>query len=232
MLTTAVLLRGRTEMMHAAAPLLSARGLKDRPPRKNLLLAASIEAEGLKVQVRIRNLSENGAMIDGSVLPRPGTMMTLRRTEIEVGARVVWQAEGRCGVAFDASAVTVEEWVSGKRTVNFAKFSGQERVDAIQEAVRSGATLPTEAPPSAPADLANLGDRLVEEIHHVRELLDSLGERLTDDPHVIAAHMESLQNLDRASQILDHLGAILGANDPAAAVDAVAMQELRERLMR
>lgn len=220
-------------MMHAAAPLLSARGMKDRPPRKNLLLAASIEAEGLKVQVRIRNLSENGAMLDGSALPRPGTLMTLRRTEIEVGARVVWQSEGRCGVAFDASAITVEEWVSGKRTANFAGFSGQARVDAIQDAVRSGAALPAEpAPKNAPADLANLGDRLVEEIHHVRELLDSLGEQLIEDPHVIATHMASLQNLDRASQILDHLGAILGADDPAAAVDAVAMQELRARLMR
>ncbi|MBL7373135.1 hypothetical protein INQ23_27865, partial [Escherichia coli] len=81
-------------------------------------------------------------------------------------------------------------------------------------------------------DLANLGTRLVEEIYHVRELLDRLGEQLIDDPHVIATHMASLQNLDRASQILDHLGAILGADDPAAAVDAVAMQELRARLLR
>ena len=207
--------------------------MKDRPPRKNLLLAASIEAEGLKVQVRIRNLSESGAMIDGSALPRIGTSLRLRRTEIEVGARVVWQSEGRCGVAFDASAITVEEWVSGKRAANFSGFSGQARVDAIQEAVRGGALLPAEAPAPDPAvDLANLGARLVEEIHHVRELLDSLGEQLTDDPHVIATHMASLQNLDRASQILDHLGTILGAEDPAAAVDAVAMQELRARLMR
>ncbi|NYT40569.1 PilZ domain-containing protein [Sphingomonas sp. R-74633] len=207
--------------------------MKERPPRKNLLLAASIEAEGLKVQVRIRNLSENGAMLDGSALPRPGTTMTLRRTEIEVGARVVWQSEGRCGVAFDASAITVEEWVSGKRSANFNGFSGQARVDAIQEAVRSGAVFAPEPPaPSAAPDLANLGTRLVEEIHHVRALLDSLGERLIDDPHVITEHMASLQNLDRASQILDHLGTILGADDPAAAADAVAMQDLRARLMR
>lgn len=206
--------------------------MKDRPPRKNLLLSATIEADGLKVPVRIRNLSEGGAMVDGSALPRSGTMLTLTRAEIQVGGRVVWQAQGRCGVAFDSSAITVDEWVSGARVATFGGFSGQARVDAIQVAVRSGA-LPTEpAPQEKPADLANLGTRLVEEIYHVRELLDSLGEQLTDDPHVIATHMASLQNLDRASQILDHLGNILGAEDPAAAVDAVAMQELRARLMR
>jgi hypothetical protein len=207
--------------------------MKDRPPRKNLLLAASIEAEGLKVQVRIRNLSESGAMLDGSALPRPGTAMMLRRSDIQVGARVVWQTQGRCGVAFDSSAITVDEWVSGTRTATFQGFSGQARVDAIQVAVRSGVALPPEPPAPAPTpDIANLGARLVEEIYHVRELLDSLGERLIDDPHVLSEHHESLQNLDRASQILDHLGAILGADDPAAAVDAVVMQELRARLMR
>ncbi|MEP9357960.1 PilZ domain-containing protein [Sphingomonas sp. KR3-1] len=206
--------------------------MTERPPRKNLLLSATIEADGLKVAVRIRNLSEGGAMLDGSVLPRPCTKLVLRRAEIEMGARVVWQGAGRCGVAFDTSAVTVEEWVSGNRSASFNGFHGQARVDAIQDAVRSGAALPAE--PEAPAgpSLADLGTRLVEEIHHVRELLDSLGEQLIDDPHVIATHMASLQNLDRASQILDHLGNILGADDPAAAVDAVAMQELRARLMR
>jgi len=212
---------------------MAARAAKERQPRKNLLLAATIEADGLRVPVRIRNLSEGGAMVDGSALPRTGTLLTLTRAEIEVGGRVVWQTQGRCGVAFDTTAITVDEWVSGNRVASFQGHRGQARVDAIQQAVRSGGELPAEPALAGLApDLANLGTRLVEEIYHVRELLDRLGERLIDDPHVIAAHMASLQNLDRASQILDHLGAILGADDPAAAVDAVAMQELRARLMR
>ncbi|MDG2535046.1 PilZ domain-containing protein [Sphingomonas sp. HITSZ_GF] len=217
--------------MSAYAPILTA-GNQDRAPRKNLLLAATIEADGLKVPVRIRNLSEGGAMLDGSVLPRPCTRLLLRRSEIEVGARVIWQSQGKCGVSFETSAVTVDEWVSGTRVANFAGYAGQARVDAIQEAVRGGAVLPAEPAPEPAADLANLGERLVEEIYHVRELLDSLGERLVEDPQVLATHLESLQNLDRASQILDHLGSVLGAEDPAAAAKAVAMQDLRARLMR
>ncbi len=211
---------------------MAARAAKERQPRKNLLLAATIEADGLKVPVRIRNLSEGGAMVDGSALPRTGTLLTLTRAEIEVGGRVVWQTQGRCGVAFDTTAITVDEWVSGNRVASFQGHRGQARVDAIQQVVRSGGALPAEPAAATAPDLANLGTRLVEEIFHVRELLDRLGEQLIDDPHVIATHIASLQNLDRASQILDHLGAILGADDPAAAVDAVAMQELRARLLR
>ncbi|NWM10776.1 hypothetical protein GY642_25995, partial [Escherichia coli] len=66
---------------------IAARAAKERLPRKNLLLAATIEADGLRVPVRIRNLSEGGAMVDGSVLPRAGTLLTLTRAEIEVGGR-------------------------------------------------------------------------------------------------------------------------------------------------
>lgn len=218
--------------MSAYAPILTA-GKPDRPPRKNLLLAATIEADGLKVPVRIRNLSEGGAMLDGSVLPRPCTQLVLRRSEIEVEARVVWQSQGKCGVSFGTSVVTVEEWVSGTRVATFNGHRGQARVDAIQVAVRSGAALPSEpAAPSSPPGLADLGERLVEEIFQVRRLLDGLGEHLVEDPHVIAEHLEVLQNLDRASQILEHVGAILGAEDPGAAAQEVAMQDLRARLLR
>lgn len=217
--------------MPAEAPQSTAT--RDRSPRKNLLLAATIEADGLKVPVRIRNLSQDGAMVDGSALPRPGTRVLLRRADIEIGARVIWLGDGRCGIAFDHGAVTVEEWVAGNRAATFEGHRGQARVDAIQEAVRRGDLLPPEpAPPPQTTGIADLGERIVEEIHFVRGLLDTLGEQLVGDPAVVAAHLETLQNLDRASQILDHLGTILDAEDPAAAARDVSMQELRTRLMR
>ena len=87
---------------------------KLRSPRKNLLLSATIEAGHLKAPVRIRNLSETGAMLDGAALPDVGTSFTLRRLEIEIGATVVWASSGRCGVAFDGK-VSVEDWVAGVR---------------------------------------------------------------------------------------------------------------------
>jgi hypothetical protein len=219
--------------MDSGASTLSHSAAHTRAPRKNLLLAAVIEADGLKVAVRIRNLSEGGAMLDGAVLPRPGARLLLRRAEIEVGATVMWQSGGKCGIAFDNSAVTVEEWVAGNRVASFEGQRGQARVDAIQQAVRTGGALPPE-PASSPAEPspADLGMRVVEEIFNVRGLLDRLGEELVDDPSVMEHHLSALQNLDRASQILDHLGAVLSADDPIAAAQSVAMQDLRARLMR
>lgn len=217
-------------MEFSAFPTSFADG--SRPLRKNLLLSGSIEADGLKVAVRIRNLSETGAMLDGAALPVAGTRLILRRAEIEVSARVIWQAAGRCGIAFDQSAITVDEWVSGKRVLGFEAQRGQARVDAIQGAVRSGSALPAEpALPDAAPSSAELDKRIVDEVLQVRRLLSKLGEELVEDPVLVRAHVEALQDLDRASQMLEHLGAILGAEDRVAAARSIAMQDLRARLL-
>ena len=204
-----------------------------RASRKNLLLSATIEAGALKAPVRIRNLSESGAMIDGAALPEVGTALTLRRLEVEIGAVAVWRASGRCGIRFDGKA-SVDEWVSGVRRPHGAEERSQARVDEIQAAIRSGGSSPApENPTSAgPIDAGRLNDRIVEEIAYVRRLLDAVGDELTDDPIILQRHGRALQNFDSACQILGHLGAILGSGDRSAAVDAVVMQELRARLLR
>lgn len=205
-----------------------------RAPRKNLLLAATIEAGSLSATVRIRNLSESGAMLDGVALPNTGTKLVLRRAVIEMPATVVWQAGGRCGVQFDATTITVDEWVAGLLTPSFQGHKGQQRVDAIQQALREGAALPAESDGTASAapNGAALESRVAEEILYVQRLLDSLGEDLVEDPILLQRHARALQNLDRASQMLEHLGAILNANDRVAAARQVKMEDLRTRLLR
>lgn len=209
-----------------------AAAVQPRPQRKNLMLSATIECGGTRAPVRIRNLSETGAMLDGAALPDPGVSLTLSRAEIVVGATVVWREAGRCGVRFDAIAATVDEWVTGKRPATFAGKQGQARVDAIQTAVRAGAVLPAEPPAAGTLDAAELERRVAEEVVHVQRLIDALGEELVEDPVMLQRHMRLLQNLDRASQILEHLGAVLGASDRVAAAQGIAMQDLRERLLR
>ena len=204
-----------------------------RMPRKNLMLAASIEAGGARAAVRIRNLSESGAMLDGAVLPEPGSQFILLRADIAVPASVVWREGGRCGVRFDKIAATVDEWVAGKTAPTFNGQQGQARVDAIQNAVRSGAALPSEAKPSGETlPAGEIERRVSEEIVYVQRLIDALGEELVEDPVMLQRHMRVLQNLDRASQMLEHLGTVLGASDRLAAAQGVVMQDLRERLLR
>ncbi|MGQ0590786.1 MAG: PilZ domain-containing protein [Sphingosinicella sp.] len=198
-------------------------------PRPNLLLAATIEADGLKAPVRIRNLSERGALVEGPALPGVGARVMLRRQEVEIAGRVVWAAAPRCGIEFDGH-VSVPEWISGRKS---GDIFGQARVDTIQAAIRAGAAVP--APPASEeigSALAQLDDRLAEELICLRRLLETTGDALIDEPIVVERHAALLQNFDLAAQILGHVAKILAADDRAAAVDAIGMNELRARLTR
>ena len=204
-----------------------------RAPRKNLLLSATIEAGSLKAPVRIRNLSESGAMIEGAALPDVGSTLILRRSEVEIGAVVIWQTLGRCGIEFDGAA-SIEEWVGGVRQARRPGSGGQARVDAIQAAIRSGDPLPAEATPTQhePIGPASLDSRIAEELAYVKRLLDAVGDQLTDDPIMLQRHGQALQNFDVACQILGHLSTVLSAEDAVAAASVIPMQDLRTRLIR
>jgi hypothetical protein len=208
--------------------------VQPRAPRKNLMLSASIESDTLSAPVRIRNLSETGAMIDGAALPVAGARLVLHRADLRAEATVVWCEGGRCGIKFDNVAASVDEWVAGKRSTPGYAHTGQARVDAIQRAVRTGAELAPEPGAATGAGMsgADLDARIAEEIALLQRLIDGLGEELTDDPLVVQRHLQAIQRLDQASQVLSHLGAVLGAPDRFAATRAITMQELRERLLR
>ncbi len=211
----------------------AAVGQHARPPRKNLLLAATIEAGALSAPVRIRNLSETGALIDGAALPEVGTELTLRRLEIEIGATVVWRAAGRCGIRF-AGAVCVDDWAIGKRRAASLFEHSQAGVDARQAAIRSGASLTADdgATMTAPPRADILEGRIAEELAYLRRVLDSVGDTLSDDAIILQRHGGALQQIDATCQILAELAAILGSKDRVAAAVAVNMHDLRARLLR
>jgi hypothetical protein len=71
-----------------------------RSRRAPVFLAASIEVAGVPEAVKLRNLSEDGALIEGERLPIEGTTTFFQRNELRLKSRVVW-VEGRfAGVAF------------------------------------------------------------------------------------------------------------------------------------
>jgi hypothetical protein len=207
--------------------------LKDRAPRTNLFLAATIEAGALATAVRIRNLSTTGAMLDGPAFPRIGKTLTLRRSELDIGATVMWHTGSRCGIRFDGY-VSVAEWVSGKRSgLTPIGHYEQARVDEAQTAIRAGLPIPPtrEAPRSAAPDVG-LDQRLAEEMAYVKRLLETVGDELTDDPILMQRHSRTLQGFDLACQILGHLGAVMTATDRETAVEAITMGDLKARLLR
>ena len=206
-------------------------GMKPRPPRKNVMLAASISAGTVSAPVRIRNLSEAGAMIDGPALPSAGSTLMLSRLELSVTATVVWNRDGRCGLSLRAP-ITVDDWIAGVRTAAANAGLGQLRVDRIQSAIRSGEALPSEtcAPAPKPVEADTIAPRIADELARVKRMLDSVGEQLADDVDVLMRHERAMQTFDIAAQIVDELSTVMSADDPVGALAGVQMHELRSRL--
>lgn len=72
-----------------------------RSDRSPVLLSAKVELGGTQVSVILRNLSSQGALIEGPQLPQEGERTRFRRNELTVEGRIIW-VEGRyAGLAFD-----------------------------------------------------------------------------------------------------------------------------------
>lgn len=205
---------------------------RDRAPRKNLLLTATIRSQGVTAPVRIRNLSEKGAMVDGQALPEAGALVVLQRLEVDMRGVVVWRSQGRCGIQFEGAA-SVEEWVAGRRVPAVIFGQGQSRVDQIQAAIRGGRDFADEPVAAAgPTELiTDVEARVAEELDHVQRMLDDVAGDLIGDPALLQRHGEALQRFDNACQILNQLSAILKAQDRAGAIAAVNLEALRNRLL-
>ncbi|HEX8468712.1 MAG TPA: PilZ domain-containing protein [Allosphingosinicella sp.] len=212
-------------------------GAEDRvAPRTNLLLAATAEVGGRSLPVRIRNLSETGAMVEGAGLPEAGMPFVLMRGDLQVAATVAWVAGGRRGVRF-AGPTPVNEWTGGKpRAIDCTGLRDQRRVDAIQAEARADPhslrALRSTEPDAPPTVSPDLDKRLADELGYVQRLLEGLGDELIADLLLIQRHGRSLQSLDLVGQILGHVSAILRADDKAAVVEEIGMEDLRARLKR
>jgi len=71
-----------------------------RDRRSPVLLAATVEIAGIPEPVKLRNLSAEGALIEGERLPLEGTTTFFQRNDLRVKGRIAW-VEGRyAGLAF------------------------------------------------------------------------------------------------------------------------------------
>lgn len=87
--------------MNAKANIL---GAQRQAERDSLFLRATLHVQGIAspIDVRVRNLSNGGMMIDGNSLMMPGQAV---KTELRgiglVTGMIAWVEAGRAGVAFD-----------------------------------------------------------------------------------------------------------------------------------
>lgn len=197
-------------------------------PRTQLFLSAMIRFDRVSAAIRLRDLSATGARIEGGNLPGVGATVHITRGSLNASGTIIWRNRKSCGVRFD-EPLPLDEWMPTITTRD------QHTVGELAEVVRSdnGQVLPF-LPHAQPAE--TLGDalpqRLAEELAYVGRLLESLGEDLCAEPLLVMRHAVKLQNLDLSAQILGHVAALLVAEQPEQAIDAIGMVSLRNRLRR
>ena len=68
--------------------------------RSNVLMSASLELSGTSVPVKLRNLSVDGALVEGDKLPVEGASILFRKGDLSMAGTVAWVKGRQAGVAF------------------------------------------------------------------------------------------------------------------------------------
>jgi hypothetical protein len=77
---------------------------------------------------------------------------------------------------------------------------------------------------------ADLHRAVADVLHDLGSEVETLGHELCADPEFAERHLEHLQRIDWFAQHLTQLAMVVGAADPAGAVNGLGLEELRARL--
>ncbi len=72
--------------------------MKARDPRHPVLIRARMRAGGAPTDVRVRNISKNGMMLQAREVPETGSYVEVRLPDEVVVGRVMWAKDGRFGI--------------------------------------------------------------------------------------------------------------------------------------
>jgi hypothetical protein len=78
----------------------SSQSQNRRQRRSNVLLTAVVQLSGQAFDVKLRNLSADGALIESDSLPVEGAEIRFKRAELVVAGKIVWVSGKRAGVQF------------------------------------------------------------------------------------------------------------------------------------
>lgn len=72
-----------------------------RSRRSQMLMTASLEILGRAVKVTLRNLSSDGARVEGVELPVEGTQLLFRKGDLAVVGSIIWTKSKQAGIRFE-----------------------------------------------------------------------------------------------------------------------------------
>ena len=174
--------------------------------RSNLFVIATLYAESDSTPVRIRNMSQAGALVEGAALPCAGSPVRLSRGSLTVSGHVVWLSNGRAGLKF-AGSICISDWLPSAQ-----RNPRQQYVDEVVYQSRQGSgAIATSAALRPLSDQPASSDRVVLELVNIKVSLERVADDLASDPETPARHAFSLQVLDFAVQSLVRLTDALGS---------------------
>lgn len=188
-----------------------------RSKRRRTMLMAQMQVGASQIDVRVRNLSQTGALVETKSPLKVGMQVLLRRADAEVAAVIARVQPASAGLCFEEPL-------------------DEQTFDVLS----TGKSAPKSIPPMPPEDEAALSSpsagnaaleaQIARELRYAQALLDHLSEPLLNDFMLVSQYSRNLQEIDRVRQLLGHLAEILGAVDKSAAIDKIGMFELRCRL--
>ena len=150
--------------------------------------------------MRVRNLSETGALIEAASLPPIGSAITLRRGELEARGTIVWVASGKAGLTF-SGAVDVSAWLptsAAKRSIAINPIAAEvHRARAVQP----GSSRAADGDPMT-------RDAIIADLAAIQAQLGQLVGTLVPDAALLAKHPD-IQLLDVAGQRIARIVAAL-----------------------
>ena len=177
-----------TSVGHAAVELPPQRLDGRVRHRSNVFVSAALYSDSGSAPAVIRDLSESGALVEGPVLPPPGSRIRLRRGSFEVAGKVVWQNGRRAGLEF-GSSISVDDWLPS------ATRKHQALVDEIVHDVRTGVAERHNRPSLEPAWTAE----------KIASFLERVAEEFSSAGRTVAEHSDQLQRLEIAVQHIRRL---------------------------
>ncbi len=163
--------------------------------RKALFVLATLHARGMAGPVKLRNISAQGALIEGTNLPPPGVGFELVRGGLRIVGEVVWRDGGKAGLRFSEPTDTALWLPSGS--------SGQQQVDDTFQRLKAQAPVEVRNdPPSARRHSSSISGA---DLLRAAVAIDELSDALADDAGALARYGGKLQSLDIAAQLLRRL---------------------------
>ena len=71
-----------------------------RSKRARVMLLGTLNHAGEALPIKLRNLSPDGALVEGDKLPTEGSEIVFERNELTIRARVAWVKGNQAGIAF------------------------------------------------------------------------------------------------------------------------------------